>query len=727
VSSANYPDFTKFEGAENLSEAVDNLYHECTEPSDPSDPGTKVSTSYLGQCKIAALQRLAESTIKFVDPSADDSSKECKAKWIPGDKVGEGTIQVTQPKGVDCKRYFPTNREKRIDVVRQAAYDYDLNRVLDDINSVAPPDFAPPDLAKAAAALYAFCDTTLGVADPAECRKKQEQMLLHTPIEEDDDKGECPAILPGPNGPVMHVRSDCRAKFPTDSTLRAQEVQKGKDAYKEAQPETLTALVDALYRECAARQEANTGSDVLPCWQQARELGADVPYVHVDGGPGCRATWDSTRSHIILTGDRTACDKAFPQGDARGAAVTEGGKEYERIAALSGATDAADALTKLYEFCDSGKGGDPAVCKQQGQAALRDIKVEYDSDASCTARLIFSAGKATLKVRDKCGTAFPESSADWLAEVDKAVAAKPGSADPRSAALGSATDLPSAKAALYALCDNGKGGDPVACKKDADALLAAPILRTGTSCTPAVATVNGKPAIVVGPKCDKQFPDDPALRAAVIDEASKQSKLAAAVRGATDLAAAAKALYTLCDSGAQGDPVACKKAADTLLETTPIVRAGNKCTADVSTDNGKPVIVVGEKCAATAFPDDDKARAKAVEEAASPNAPAQLPPPNDVVPPQNPAGAPTSTSAPADAPPVEKPVAPEVQPPPVEKVQPPPVTKVQPPPVKKVQPPPVDKVEPPPVEKKEEDPAPPKEDEPKQEPAKESGQTDTEN
>ena len=343
--------------------------------------------------------------------------------------------------------------------------------------------------------------------------------------------------------------------------------------------------------------------------------------------------------------------------------MTDGGKSFEQGAALSGATDVASAVTKLYAFCDTGKGGDPATCKTEGLAALQKIKIIRVGDLKdCTARLRIVDGEAAIEIGDNCGSSFPTDSTKWQEAIDTAATLAE-----RSATVQGATDLASTKAALYAFCDSGKGGNPVTCKEDADALLSAPILRTGTSCTPTITTVGGKPAIVVGPNCQKPFPDDPTLRASVLGAADTQAQLVTALNGATDLTAATKALYAYCDSGKAGDPVACKKAADAVLRDTPVVRTGTECTAAVANEGGKPVIVIGPNCAATAFPDDPTARANTVQQAATANvAPVTPPPatPSPATPPpasSSTAPPPTSASAP-NKPPVVKPevVKPEV-------------------------------------------------------------------
>jgi hypothetical protein len=653
------------------------------------------------------LLRLVDSPI--VAEEGDSSDTTCTARWVPGAKPGEGSIYVKHPPGVDCSSFFPKDRGHRIAMVRLGAYRKDLDDALDELDST-------DGLAGMAKALYAMCESSLGFEDPGACWKKQQEML-NTPVTVSVN-GACPPIVDDKSDhPVLVVNSSCSTEFlaDADSDAREQAVQKGIDDYQAAKPATLTDLVTTLYRECIQRQQnAESPTDVLPCWERAREVGAKTEYEFVQGGSGCRASLDRTGSHIVLTGDRAACEQAFPKSeDARTAAVTDGGKTYEQVAALSGAKDIPSALKALYAFCDSGKGGDPVTCRLQGQAALREIEVQYDDEAGCGARVITIDGKPALEVGTSasCDSHFPTTG--WGAAVDEATAAE------ESTALTGATDLGSSKAALYAFCDSGRGGDPVTCKKNADALLRdVPILRTGTSCTPQITTVDGKRAILVGPNCTAQFPDDPALRAGVVDQqATDQAQLAAAVRGTKDLAAAAKALYAYCDSGAGGDPAACKKAADALLKDTPIVRTGSQCTADVSTDNGKPVIVVGQNCDPAAFPGDPTARTSVVQGVATQNVPpnpAEPPASDPAVAPASPTSepapaAPTSTLPAAVTPPVENkepvpapPPEPKVAPPPAEKkVEAPPAEKVDPPPVKKkVEPPPVKKkVEPPPVEK----------------------------
>src|SRR3954454_5529157 len=184
-------------------------------------------------------------------------------------------------------------------MARLGAYRSDQNDALEALQAVDSPD-----LASVARLLYAICDSTLGDKDLATCQEEQRDLLNRLPVEVDE--GGCPPTVDGKaKPPVIIVGRGCSdaLQIGANRDTRTQQVQTGIDEYEKDKPGRLSDLVNALYSECAQREEAiNHPTDVLPCWERARALGAKTPYEFVEGGSGCRASLDSTQTHIVLTG-----------------------------------------------------------------------------------------------------------------------------------------------------------------------------------------------------------------------------------------------------------------------------------------------------------------------------------------------------------------------------------------------------------------------------------------
>ena len=526
VSSANYPDFNKFEGAENLAQAVSDLFEECNRiQGDRADAEPPESPIDMGECKMAALQRLALSEIRFEDVDASESGElKCSPRWEEGKKKGEGKIVITTSNREECSKRFPGGRDDRISTVSGAAYQYDRDEALG----------GGTDLATTAARLFAFCDANLGGVDPETCRKEQEELLrtaTFEPTPVNEGEGCNARIDHGREGLVILVNTQfCEpTAFPagppsgSDDTARETAITEGRNQYENARPTTLAGLVSAMYADCEKRTDDPRDEDVASCYRTASTLATEAPYEFVDGeGDACRATWDSTRSHIVLTGNKAACQQAFPDEDTdRSGAVEEAGTAYQQAATLRDVTDLTSAAKTLHALCDSGQSENPATCREKSDALLKAVKVIVRDGADCRPDVSSDGGRLAVTVGPDCGAAFPVDPAAQAEAVNKAGKEY---TEAQQTALRGATDLASATTALYALCDSGKSGKPAACKEQSDALLAeVPIVRTeDADCTADVSSEGGKLALVVGKDCGAAFPDDPAAREDAVQKGTEQ-------------------------------------------------------------------------------------------------------------------------------------------------------------------------------------------------------------
>jgi hypothetical protein len=571
------------------------LFDYCEDPDLPAaaDPAKPPSPPYdLVQCKIAAMERLATSDIVSQEPP--DLTK-CEANW----NSDTGKIVVTNLDG-ECRNSFTANEEERLAAVQLAAYRHDVSGKL----------FATGQLGSTVAKLYEFCDTNLSGVDPEECRKEQLALLRGAQVDYRPNDGGCHLsfdydgrnvdLVVGGGGP-----NDC-------ATAVEGEVAKGRKDYEEARPTTFAAMVDQFYNECEGRakraEEAGFVVDLKKCWEAASKLAGQVQYKYGKEDT-CRAIWDSTRSYIVLTGTESACKKAFPQDEKeRTQIVVQARAEHELTASLSGATDLLPAVFYgLYTFCDSGAGGDPTVCKQNADALLQDVHLVREG-SDCTPVATSVNGKLTIRVglADAEGKACAISFPDDIAQAE--VLAQAAAHYQQTLLLRGASNFAEALNALYAFCDSGAGGDPAACKQSANALLEdVPVVRAGTSCTADIVSSGGKLSVVIGENCGGAFPDDKAARTNEVTQAATRYQRTVLLRGASNLGEALIALYAFCDSGAGGDPAACKRDADVFLTDLPVLRTGQGCAAEVSTTGGKLSVVIGKDCD-DAFPDDKTAR-----------------------------------------------------------------------------------------------------------------------
>jgi hypothetical protein len=419
VASANYPDFNKFGGAPNLGDAVSRLFNACKELEvDLAESEPPKSPLDLGECKMAALQRLALSEIEF-EKVSESGELVCSARWEEGENGGEGKIIVTASNREECEKHFPDGRDDRISTVSGAAYQYDRDEAL----------AGGIDLATAAARLFAFCDANLGGVDPARCKKEQEDLLRTARIEPtriNEGQGCNPRIDYGQSELVILINTDdCETTaFPEgkptgpEDPVRDAAITQGTDLYEKGKPTTLSGLVSAMYAECEKRTESPRDEDVASCWDKASTLATEAPYEFVGGeGDTCRANWDSTRSHIVLTGSGAACQKAFPDKDTgRPGAVAQAGTEYQQTAVLRDVTDLASAAKALHALCDSGQRGNPATCKEQSDALLKEVQIVRTGD-DCKADVSSEGGKLALVVGQDCGAAFPDNPAARAAAV----------------------------------------------------------------------------------------------------------------------------------------------------------------------------------------------------------------------------------------------------------------------------------------------------------------------